>query len=288
MSASNIYIAVCLILAGLASACLPPENPDENDRLLAEVQNHSLYLSELDGMFPEGTTARDSKLIINAYVNRWVREALLLTEAERNLPQDLNIDELVRDYRASLIRHNYERVMVEELLDSTITREELRAFYEKNKAQYRLESPILRCYFAKIPLPVNREEKFNQWWENPEGENYDQLLSYCNENAVAHQLEDSVWYEVEEIALQLPGGLLNADNVRSIGEIIREDENFRYYLRVLEVKDKSEIAPLSFIEEQARKVILHNRKIRLLEEKKEDMYERGLRRNTVKIYTEVG
>ncbi len=82
----------------------------------------------MTGMFPPG---EDSSLIINAYVERWIRETLLLLEAERNIPSDLNIDKLVRDYRASLVRHSYEQFLVEQLLDSTVTKAELEALKAK-------------------------------------------------------------------------------------------------------------------------------------------------------------
>lgn len=55
-------------------------------------------------------------------------------EAEVNLPPDLNIDKLVRTYRASLITHNYEVALAEQLLDSTISQAELNDFYEKIKS----------------------------------------------------------------------------------------------------------------------------------------------------------
>jgi hypothetical protein len=52
------------------------------------------------------------------------------------------------------------------------------------------------------------------------------------------------------------------------------------------VKNRKEIAPLAFIEEQARKVILHSRKIKLLQEKKDELYQLELRRKNIEIFEE--
>lgn len=273
-------------LALLLGACQSPKDEKKEDRLLARVHNKSLFLSELDGMFPEQTTHEDSLLIINAYVNRWVKEALVLYEAERNIPKDLNIDKLVRDYRASLIRANYEKSLVEELLDSTITQAELADFYERNKDQYQLETPIIRCYFIKIPASAPHIDRVQRWWNDPTGNNYQSLLAYCNQYAVAHHLEDSTWHKVDDIAMLLPTGTLTGDNVSGRRELTQRDGDFQYFFRLFEVKNRKEIAPLSYIEDQARKVILHKRKLKLLEDKKEDMYEMELRRNNVKIFTD--
>ena len=280
---SVLSLAILVLLA--ACAGVAPDNRE--DRILARVHNKTLYLSELEGMIPEGTPLEDSVRIVESYVNRWAREALLLYEAERNLPNDLNIDKLVRDYRSSLIKANYEKVLVEQLPDSTITREELKTFYDQNKEQYALQSPIIRCYFIKTPLPVQEEANLNRWWARPqEGDHYDQLVNWSNNFATAHSLEDSTWHQVDDIAVLMPPGMLTPENVATQREIIASDEAYQYYYRLMELKNRMELAPLSFIEDQARKTILHKRKIRLLEDKKEDLYAVGLRRNNINIYLE--
>ncbi len=279
------FWALAGLLIGSLACQSGGEEPPEEDRLLARVYNKSLHLSELDGMFPPGTSSGDSSLIISAYVNRWVREALLLYEAERNIPKDLNIDKLVRDYRASLILANYERILVEELLDSTITQAELINFYEKNKEQYQLETPIVRCYFIKVPLPVPEYGDLRRWWSRP-SEHYDELVAYCNQYAATHHLEDSTWHKVDDIAMLMPPGTITSSNISDKKEFTQRDGEFQYYFKLFEVKNRKEIAPLSYIEDQARKVILHKRKIKLLEDKKEEMFERELRRQNINTYTD--
>jgi len=278
-----VYFFTGVLLLGLMS-CQPPQEEQE-DRLLATVYNKSLYLSELDGMFPEGTTSQDSTLIIQAYTDRWVREAILLHEAERNIPTDLNIDKLVRDYRASLIRHNYEQILVQKLLDSTIAQQELLDFYEKNKEQYQLETPIARCYFVKLPLPVENENELRRWWQNPDQDNnFEKLVEFASIHAQAHHLVDSTWQRVEDVAIELPSGTLTVDNVTSKRDFILRDDNFLYFFKLFEVKNKKEIAPLGYIQDQARKVILHRRKMKLLEEKNDDMLDLALERKNVEIF----
>ena len=274
-----------LALAGLSACSIGGSSEQEGQgQLLAKVHNKSLYLSEMDGMFPGKITPEDSLAIIRAYVERWIREALLLNEAEQNIPSDLNIDKLVRDYRASLIRHNYEKALVEQSLDSTVTQEQLKAFYEANKEQYQLETPIMRCYFIKLPLPVREPEKLRQLWNaNDEGE-LEKLIAYCNAHAEAYLLRDSAWYKVEDIAMEMPKGTVTADNVSAKREFSQRDGEYQYYFRVFEVKNRKDIAPLGYIEDQARKVILRSRREKLLKEKIEAMYQREMRRNNIQSF----
>jgi hypothetical protein len=277
------FILIAGVVLGI-TACSTGEGEDAaEDQLLAKVHNKALYISDMEGMFPEGTSGKDSTIIIQMFANRWMREALLLHEAEQNIPGDLNIDKLVRDYRASLIRHNYEKILVQELLDSTVTDEQLAEFYERNKQQYQLETPIVRCYFVKVPMPVPEASELRQLWNNKQ-EDLKPLVDYCSRHAEAYLLTDSMWYKVEDIAREMPKGTVTADNISAKQDFSQRDDEYQYYFKVFEVKNRKDIAPLSYIKGQARKFILRNRKEKLLEDKIEAMYQRELRRNNIKTY----
>lgn len=276
-------VLVLGVLLGLSSCAGEDGEAAAEDQLLAKVHNKALYISDMEGMFPDGTSGKDSAIIIQMFTNRWMREALLLHEAEQNIPSDLNIDKLVRDYRASLIRHNYEKILVQELLDSTVTDEQLAEFYERNKQQYQLETPIVRCYFVKVPMPVPEANELRQLWNNKR-EDLKPLVDYCSRNAEAYLLNDSTWYKVEDIAREMPKGTVTVDNISAKQDFSQRDDEYQYYFKVFEVKNRKDIAPLSYIKGQARKVILRNRKEKLLEDKIEAMYQRELRRNNIKTY----
>jgi hypothetical protein len=277
------------LLAGIMlllwQACQPGSGKKgEEDRLLAKVYNKSLYLSDLEGMIPASSSSEDSSVIINAYLERWVRDASMMHEAERNVPKDLNIDDLVRDYRASLIRHNYEQLLIEEFLDSTVTNQELKAFYDRNKEQYQLEDPILRCHFIKVPKVAEDIEKLDKWWESEEEEDFRLLVAYCNSYASLHLLEDSTWYRRPTLEDEWPAGVFNPANMSPNQKASFSGTDYRYYFKLIDYIGKDQQPPLSYVSTQAKKVILHKRKMKLLDDMKERMYERALRRNDVKIY----
>lgn len=286
INATPFFVFIALLLLSLG-ACKPPEEPvDNNDLLLAQAFNKSLYLSDLAGMIPESSSPEDSSLILNAYIEKWVRESLLMHEAEKNVPHDLDIDELVRDYRASLIRHSYEKMLVEIQLDSVVNVEELNAYYEENKEQYRLENMILRCYLVKVPRDFEDLPTLQKLWKSDDKESYKMLVDFCRNNASLYMLNDSIWYDLPDIVVHLPKDFLTASKAKANRDYNTADDKFRYFLRVFATTATDEFPPLQYIEAQAKKVILHKRKIKILEERKEEMYERELSRNNVKIYTQ--
>ncbi len=272
-----------LLLSFLLPAC--KEVNTDNPRL-ARVHNHALYLSDLDGLMSENTSSEDSAVIIRVFRDRWIKETLILHQAEANKPDNLDMETLVKNYRESLLKNSYEQVLMENELDSTITQAELSAFYEKNKEQYELETPILRCHFYKVPLPVRQEDSIRIWWSNPTPRHLQQLQIYADSAGGSFILNDSIWNRLEEVSIDLPKGTLTTDNVASKRDFQQKDDAYQYLLRVFEVRNRREIAPLSFIEEQARKVILHSRKIKLLQEKKEALFDLELRRKNIEIFQE--
>lgn len=278
----GILFSLLLSVCALLWQCGGSETASQNDILLAQVYNKNLYLSELEGIVPEGVTKEDSALMVSAYVQRWVREQLLMYEAERNIPKDLDIDELVRNYRASLVRFNFEEKIIAEKLDSTISEPELKTFYENNKDQFQLESTILKCLLLKLPSQAPQSEINKLWYSrNPADEN--RLNTYAKQWAAFAMLDREKWYKLEEVAALLPKGTLTTDNVSSRREGTLSDGDFRYYYRVLDVVQGKTTAPFDYVKEQASKVILHKRKQELLEKWKEELYQKELRRENVKI-----
>lgn len=254
----------------------------EGDKLLAQVYNKNLYLSELEGIVPEGTPPADSILIVSAYAQRWVRDQLLMYEAERNIPKDLNIDKLVRDYRASLVRFNFEKQIIAEKLDSTVREPELRAFYENNKDQFQLESTILKCLVVKLPAEAPQSDMNRLWYSrNPADEA--KLETFARQWSALTLLDREKWYRLEDVAALLPQGTLSSDNIASRREGTLSDGDFRYYYRVLEAVKGKETAPFDYVRAQAANLILHKRKQDLLERWKEELYQKELRRENVKI-----
>jgi hypothetical protein len=265
-------------------ACKKISVSQSSNRLLATVYNKSLYLSDMEGMFPENATQQDSQQVVNAYSDRWIREQLVMYEAERNVPKDLNIDDLLKKYRESLILSSYEEQLTKLNLDTTITEGELKSFYEANKEQYQLETPIARCYFLKIPKTTPQLDSLQKWWNSPKsGDNKRKLQMYALRYAKSYILEDSTWHRAEALERLLPQGTLTADNIDSGKELTLKDGDFQYYIRILSVINRKEIAPLSFIKEQASKFIIHQRKIQLLEKKKQELFDFEMKKKQCQV-----
>lgn len=135
-----------------------------------------------------------------------------------------------------------------------------------------------------MPKAQGDYDELKELWGSNKEEDYKNLLEYCSQHAAVYMLENDTWYKMEDLALQLPKGTITKNNLKSDKELILSDDDYYYFLKILDTISKEKNAPLSYIEDQIGKVILHKRKIKLLEEKKEEFYERETQRSNVQVF----
>lgn len=253
--------------------------------LLAQVFDYKLYFDDVKDLSQGYATPEDSMQQVRSLTEHWVRDRLILVEAERNLPKDINMNKLLEDYRQSLLRHYFEQKVIEERLDTTITENDLLQYYENNKEQHRLESGILRGYYFKIKRPQSRADKILTWWKSFPAKYYDDVLTYADKHARTNWADSSQWHEMQMVIQLFPENTLSPSAIRSNRGIVREDRDYIYLLYPLEVYQAQDIAPLARIREQAARFILHQRELELLERINKEIYDRDIQNERVNIYT---
>lgn len=228
------FLLVCLVFVGYS--CSKVSQINNNDFLLARAYNKSLFIKDLEGMFPPGISAYDSSLITNAFTQRWVRDAVLLYEAENNLSKDLNIDRLVRDYRSSLVRNNYEQVLLEQLMETQISKAELTDFYDKNKIQYQLDNPIVKANVVVVPKIISVRDSLKYLWKNTSEINLARLKNICEEYDLAYILDAGKWNEWENLANYLPRNIGFEEFSRKGLDFSIQDGAFDIWIKILDIK----------------------------------------------------
>lgn len=276
-------LSVFLFLTLLVACKNGDDSHAETDRELARVYKKGLWLSDMEGMFAPGMSRADSSATIAAFVANWTRTQLMEYEAERNIPQDLNIDELVRSYRASLLRHKYEEQIFGEKLDTAVSEAVCRDFYDKNRDLFLLTGTVLRCFLLKMKTPVSSSNELQKAWSSSPNTASPDLREYASRFTDLALLDEKKWYALDEIAAILPKGTLVSGSV-SKRDLATKEDGYQFYVRVLEAANPNESAPYEQARERIEAMILHKRKIDLVEKWQNELYDGEIRRKNVKIF----
>lgn len=265
-------------------SCADKSIPDTSDRIIASVFNKKLLFSEVEDLIP-AVNSNDSLVAMNNLINRWIKKSLMMREAEKNIPKELNIEQLVNDYRESLILNNYEQLLVEKNLDTLISEEEFQQYYESNKSQYILKYTIIQCLLLKIPRDHPNVSSIRQKAKSDDP-NIEELQSLSNGSSVIALLEPYRWHKALDIIDLMPANSVRISDLTKNRLIDVTNDDDLYLLKILAKVPAANTAPLSYIKDQITRLILHQRRINLLENINELLYERELKNNNIKIYSE--
>ena len=286
MNKANTYALLLFVMSGImiiSCTPLPEDNQPEESPLLAEVYNRKLFATDLEGLAPM-SDKNDSLAITKAFIERWVREQVLLHEAELNIPPDLQINKLVRDYRASLIVNNYKQQLISNQLDSIVSFEEIEDYYNKNKEQYHLGEDIVQLRLVRLKQPIADLNRFRTLWRDRDSTGLAPLIEFCDDHQYDYILNDSSWHNLNDIIATLPQGHITGSTVKYKKNYEFSDDEFRYFVWIIELMETQEIAPLRYIQDQARRVIMHRKQQELINSINDDLFDKAIQENKVKIY----
>lgn len=273
-------IADVMIFLLLISSCSQEATLHENDTLLAKISDKQLYLSDIASLIPENSSSTDSANIIRAYTENWARETVILLEAENEVAQDIDIDVLVKNYRESLLKHNFEKRHIEENLETQITMPQIEAFYNENKDHFVVTDPILKCWIAKVKQEKKGLEAF---YKNMRNKKEAKVKAYCQENA-EFSIINNEWLHLSEVKLYFPEKIINRMKFHSKFHYNDNSDGYEYFIQVFKMIKAGDIAPLEMEEENIKKLILHQRRTALLNKYREDLYEKNLKNKKVEFY----
>lgn len=250
-----------------------------DDILLASVEDRQMYLSDIVDMV-HATSPRDSINQVNALVESWLKRNVVLNEAESNFPKTINIDQLVDDYRSSLLLHNYRQELINKDLDTVVTAEQLQTYYDTYGDQYPLRQRIVRARLAQVPADAPRIEKFYRNWKNGDSS---AIVQYLSEHATLQVYDEKSWYTEDEFLSMLPDQLFSSPDLKKVGNLQKHWDTSEYFIKVLEVVEPNNVAPIDYIKESMQKVIIHQRKAKLLDNIEARLYELYLQTNRIKV-----
>lgn len=271
------YFALAILLLSI-SCSRSDVTPPSSEPAIVEVGGKKLYPSQLAMMIHPEISSMDSIAIANAFVDQWIREQLLLREAFKNFSSDFAIEAMVEDYRQQLIKNKFEQQLISRRLDTIVTTNQLETYYEKNKEQYLLPEPLIRCILIRTPQNYSSTRQIQNELSNYSSSNQPFRLQLPN---IEILITPDNWHLWSELSISSKDFSINRAKQLSLQE--QSDKESKYFLKVLELKDEKTPAPLQYIEAQLKMMIVHQRKQKVLDDLKQELYEKALESNVIKI-----
>lgn len=255
---------------------------NEKDPVIARVGERNLFKSQLDDLVHDGTSSLDSAAIVDGYIQNWVRENLMIQEAEKNIAADINLNKLVDDYRSSLLVYNFEKKLVEEQLDTVVLEVEKRSFYENNKSLYRLSHPVFKGIVAKVPS--KQKSDIANIRKALGKSDLTEAMFLIREKASYRLIDTARYISMEDLESLVPSSLIKNIGKSSDKTYSTSEKDSEYFVKVIKYYDETSIAPFDFIEGKIVKTILSERKNTLLLNYRKQMYDDALNNKKFEIF----
>lgn len=259
---------------------------DKDDRAIARVYSEYLYASDIENLIPDETSPSDSLSLTQNYVNTWVKNQLLLRQADRNLNEDQkDFSDQLEDYKNSLLIYKYETELVKQNLDTLVNASEIEDYYLNNARNFRLNQHIVKLVYARLNEHSDFVKKIKMLvWSKNEADR-DSLEYYCMRYAEDYDVIDREWITFDEMQRKVPVPVLNPVAFLSQQTNIEfRDESDWYFVQILDYGLIDSISPLSLEKENIKSVILNKRKKLLIKKMQDELYEQAVKENGFEYY----
>jgi hypothetical protein len=257
-----------------------------NENAIARVNELFLYPKDLEGIVPDGDAA-DSAGLIEQHIKSWIKKQLLISEAQQQLNFDeVEIERKVLDYRYALMMHEFEKIYVNNTLNTQVSQEEVQEYYQENLDNFELDQNIIRGIFVQLPKGSPKLARFRSLLRSQREGDFEELKTYCYSYARKAHLEDSVWVFFSDLTSYTPLQDISDEKsfLRNNKFVETSDKENMYFFRIDDYKLQTETSPLEFVDDEIRKIIIHRRKVKLAKDLEDQIYDRAIENDDFEIY----
>jgi hypothetical protein len=261
--------------------------PEQKPESIARVGKTYLYKTDVATLVPAGTSKEDSLLMVRDFIDRWASQKLLIDAAERNLSESKKKEfvALIRQYKIDLYTKAYIDEIVKNTVDTLVSQEELKKYYNENKENFKTNGTLVRMRFVNLakdnPRFATIKSKFfdynkkdKKFWET-------YALQFKN-----FALNDSVWIDMSQVYVKLP--VINPENrdefMQAGKKVEIQDKEDVYLIKVTNVIDKNQISPFEYIKPTLKEVILNKRKLELIKKFEKEITNDAIKNKDYEVY----
>ncbi len=259
-------------------------NSTPESLIVAQVGTNILDVNDISAL---NVSKEDSAQIVSKFVENWIKKELLVKKADENFNIDLTeIEQKVADYRYALIAYEYQKYIVQQQLDTVVTEQEIQDYYNQNQNSFVLRQNILRGRFMKVSKEAQKLRSVKRWIKSDRDVDFESLQEYAFQFADNYSLEDSTWLKFDQLTKNSPFSTITnkIQFLRRNRYVEEEDSLYLYLLKINEYKISEEVSPLDFVRDDIKNIIINKRKIALVKELENEIFEEAKQNEDYQIY----
>lgn len=251
----------------------------------AQVEDHLLAWDKVSEVIAKDASPEDSAFIAQRFIDEWIMQQVVLVQAEKVLSDEQkDFSEELQAYHRSLITYAYERLLITQKLDTTVSSAEIEAYYQEHQQNFELKDYIIKAKFAILAPSAPKLEDFEKLFYSQESEDLVKLEQYCVDNGAAYYIGED-WVYFQKILEKLPLEVFNTvEFLKNNKNVQFKDESQLYYLLISDYKLKNSISPLALERENIRSLIINMRKLDLLNTLHSELYKKALSNKQIKTF----
>jgi len=268
MKAAHFLIAALCV--ALASSC-----GNSTSDAVAHLGDAVLTMEELRERIPNNISAEDSTALAQEIIQSWLKDALVLQEAEKISDEEkLAVERRIEDYRKSLLIYSYEQDWIKKNMDTVVTNEQIQTYYEANKSSMKVNEHFIQLKFCSLPEKSKDVKNMTTAFASDDIATWE---AFCVQVGAKHYYNYSTYVNWEQFAQLIP--LAIADRSQFITQATSIQQiNFNgeiIWVKIGSYLLPGDSSPLEMVRSNIASILLNIRKQELLQKMKNGLYDQA-------------
>lgn len=265
-------IIVLIALVSLHACVLFSDDTIEN-KVVVSAFGKNLLLDSLCSRIPDELSFEDSTLLSERIIEGWVRENVLLAQAEKNINEFSSaFESSIKSYRNALLVTQFEREFIASRVDTKVQDEEIEKFHSDYPELFQLKEHVLRAVFFEINTEEDMLDSARIWLTTADSSSVPKLEQWSIERGAHFALDVDYWWLLSDLLQTVPMQVYRIeDQLRDRRLIEFTEGDSRYLLRILEHRLKDLPSPISIARKRIVDLIIQERRRSILENLRDDL-----------------
>ena len=272
-------LALLSVVLVLCASCRRNADP-----VVAQVYQYKLYSSEVQAGMPSGLSKEDSLVLVRDFIDNWVKEKLVLHEAEHRLsPREKNFDRELTEYRNSLLIQRYlDKIWMTDTANNTVSEQAISDFARSLDDRYTVEKEIVRVNYVKMPtrsdkLPLVKEILFNEDQRVAKKEALVTMLG----DSIEYLVDDDEWLYLDDLQNEIS---FQIDMQKYNGSVLRIEKEVgenTVLLVILDYRSQRSVNETKEERAAAGMLLMNQRRSQYVNQYIQELYDRALKEGKI-------